>query len=230
MSPSGIDKSAGAERPPSISQWLAAVPALVRPWREAEWAVLDLETTGLDPAKDSILSIGLVRISGGVIRMSQAWQQLVQVEDGVAFRPESVKVHGLLRSDLAGAVPLAVALEQLALRCAGSMVVAHMGMVLDKPFLDQAMMRCFGAPTPAYWVDTARLAAWFDDNRAVEVPMPRAHGLQRLPDLLQRYGLPAGAEHDALGDALSAAQLFLVLARKAEMLGYGTGNQLRKLG
>ncbi len=209
---------------------MSNAPAMEKNWRQVDWTVLDLETTGMDPTRGQILSIGIVKIHKGAITLSEGWQSLVALQEEEPFAAQAVRVHGLLKSDLLNAPSLQDVLTELVRRAEGTVLVAHMGLMLDRPFLDAAMQRCFGVLAPSWWLDTARLAAWFDDNRSVDVPGSRAHGLQRLPDLLARYGLPAGAEHDALGDALSAAQLFLVLANKAEALGYGTAQQLRKLG
>jgi DNA polymerase-3 subunit epsilon len=192
--------------------------------------VLDLETTGLDPALDSIIQVGLVLVVDGAVDLASAWESPVALPVGGSLDPRSVTIHGLLEQDLRGADSLATVLEELARRSQGCGLVAHMGSTLDRPFLDRALGRLWGLASPDCWLDTARLAAWFDDNRTVEVPPPRAHGLARLPDLLRRYGLPRGQEHSALGDAISAAQLFLVLATKAEALGLGGVGQLRKLG
>ena len=43
-----------------------------------EWVVLDCETTGLDPHRDEIISIGAVRIVGNRLLTSQRLQLLVR--------------------------------------------------------------------------------------------------------------------------------------------------------
>ena len=43
----------------------AALPAGRTPWREADFSVIDLETTGLDPASDEIISFATVTVAGG---------------------------------------------------------------------------------------------------------------------------------------------------------------------
>ena len=39
-------------------------PALGTPWRDAHYAVVDLETTGLDPRRDEIVSFASIPIDG----------------------------------------------------------------------------------------------------------------------------------------------------------------------
>ena len=188
-------------------------------WRQATFCVLDLETTGMDPARDQIIAAGALIIEGGRIVLSTAWQSLAALEEGTTISRESVPVHGLVAADLTGAPPLRQLLSELLDLCSGGLVVAHMGLRFDRPFIEAACNR-LGLPRPElHWLDTALLGAWFDDNPAISVPAPRGQGPQRLADLVARYALPQGQAHDALGDALSAAQLFLVLATKAEAIG-----------
>lgn len=226
MKQDGKAPQVGARQVLGHTPWL---PDSKASWRATDWTVLDLETTGLEASSDEIISVGLVRIHQGHIQLETAWNSLVSIPETVPFNPNSVIVHGLVRGDLEAAPDLAEVLRELTLRAANSVVVAHMGALLDQPFLERAFTTCYGRTWPAIWMDTARLAAWFDDRAAIEVPQPRCYGVQRLPDLLKRYGLPPGQEHDALGDALSAAQLFLVLANRAETLGVGTTGQLLKM-
>jgi len=44
----------------------AAIAPAETPWREAAYAVVDLETTGLDPKEDEIISFAAVPIDAGV--------------------------------------------------------------------------------------------------------------------------------------------------------------------
>ena len=48
-----------------------------RPWREAPYAALDFETTGLDYARDTIVSFGVVPVSSGRVVVGEAVHQLV---------------------------------------------------------------------------------------------------------------------------------------------------------
>ena len=51
------------------------------PWDAVTYWALDLETGGLDPRSDPILSVGMVPIRAGGIRLGEAWSSLVRPED-----------------------------------------------------------------------------------------------------------------------------------------------------
>ena len=75
-----------------------------RPWRAASFAVVDLETTGLDPDRDAIVSFGVVPLDGGVVRLDRATYRVVD-----PVRPmsaEAVAIHGIRPRDVEGAASL----------------------------------------------------------------------------------------------------------------------------
>ena len=68
---------------------------------------VDLETTGLEPARDHILSIGFVPVDGLRIVLSGARQLVVRSDTEVG---QSAAIHGLTDDAVAAGVPLADAL------------------------------------------------------------------------------------------------------------------------
>jgi DNA polymerase-3 subunit epsilon len=71
------------------------------PIGEVDYVAFDTELTGLDPKRDTIISIGAVRLRGGRIFPGQTFYRLVRPES--ELRPESVVVHELMHSDLESA-------------------------------------------------------------------------------------------------------------------------------
>jgi DNA polymerase III subunit epsilon len=196
------------------------------PWRAATYTVLDLETTGLDPTADAIVAAGGLRIVHGRAVAASAFRLLVRPERGVP--PEAVRVHGLLPSALEAAPPLATQLDALLARTAADILVVHVAEV-DLAFLDAAMRRAWGCPLAAAVLDTARLAAALDRRLRLTRPLGHRPTL-RLADLARANGLPVHPEHDPLHDALTTAQLFLVLATRLERHGLATLGALRQVG
>jgi DNA polymerase III subunit epsilon len=196
------------------------------PWRQATYSVLDLETTGLDPARDAIVAAGGLRVIGGRAAVATAFRLLVRPDREVPA--DAIRIHGLLPGELEAAPPLAEQLATLLDRTAGDVLVVHVAEV-DHAFLEAAMRRIWGCPLNAIVLDTARMAAALDRRLQLALPLGRRLGISlRLADLARAHGLPVHPEHDPLHDALTTAQLFLALATRLEQHGRGTLGALRR--
>ncbi len=191
--------------PGSLREALAApLPAAGQAIAHSRFLAVDLETTGLDPEHDRILSIGWVAMDGACIDLATADQRLVRAEGPV---PEaSAVIHRITDQRAASGMALDAALEALFRALAGRVMVAHHA-ALEIGFLEQACQRLYGVRPPLPIVDTLRLAE--TALRRAGQPIP-AHGL-RLHTLRARYNLPAYRAHDALFDAIAAGELFAAL-------------------
>jgi DNA polymerase-3 subunit epsilon len=173
------------------------------PWRGAEFCVIDVETTGLDPAVDEIVSFAALHVADGRVRLKDARYRHIRprrMPDG-----ESIRIHGLRRSDLVDAPPLSAVLDELLDALTGKVLVAHVAGI-ERGFL-AAALRLHGVQLVNPVVDTAALAAELFRRRRQH--LPDAGGLSPLARAL---GLPVHRPHHADGDALTTAQVFLALA------------------
>jgi DNA polymerase III subunit epsilon len=178
-----------------------------RPWREERYAVLDFETTGLDPGADEIISFASVPIDDGRVVVGGARGAIVRPER--MPEAETIRIHGLRPVDLEDAPPLASVLDLLLTSLAGRVLVAHVARV-ELGFL-AAALRPVGVRPPDLIVDTAILAGRV--LGAVDGGKDRA---PRLAGLARRLGLPLHSPHTAAGDALTTAQVFLALATRLD--------------
>jgi DNA polymerase-3 subunit epsilon len=179
-------------------------------WRRATFASLDFETTGLDYRRDEIVSFGVVPVASGRVILRRATRRLVA--PAVPMSAASVRVHQLLPGELRSAPELAVARKELAAALEGRFVLAWFADV-EIAFL----ARIFGDGRRSWrrrTIDVRRLAI------AVEGLDPNSR--MTLSAAAGRLGVPVASPHDALDDALVAAQLFLVLADRLERAGAGT--------
>lgn len=170
---------------------------------------IDLETTGLDPARDHILSIGWVPVDGRVITLAGAGRILVRPPSGVGA---SATIHGLTDDTVEEGSSVAEALAAVLPALTGRVLLAHYARI-ETAFLDAACRRLHGVGLPFRVVDTMELARRILTlGGAFGEP---AAGSLRLWAARARYGLPRYAAHDALLDALACAELYL--AQVAEM-------------
>ena len=162
--------------------------------------MVDLELSGLDPRRHEIVSFAALPVEGGRVRLAQGVRGLVRPERPVPA--SSIRIHGLRAADLADAPPLEEAIGPLVEAMAGRVLVAHVAAV-ERGFLGPALRRV-GVRLRGEVADTSvigRLWLWERDGR-----MPPDLPLGALAAAL---GLPVHAEHDALGDALTTAQVFI---------------------
>lgn len=200
-------------------------------WREASYAVVDVETSGLDPRRDALLAIGLAPIDAGRIRVSHAWYSLVRPPANLLVAADSIRIHGLLRDDLAAAPPLSDVLTELLPQLMRRVLVVHVASI-DVRFLDHALRESFGIGLRGPALDTARLARSLQRNaRFTEGRSDQDAGATlSLRTLAHAAGLPAYAEHHALNDALTTAQLLLAQATRLEQQGGGRLSHLLRAG
>lgn len=188
-------------------------------WRAVEFLVLDFEATGTDPRVDDIVSAGWVVVRGGAIELATARRRLVCTTKPM---PEtSAVIHAITDDEAAAGEPLARMLAELLADLAGRALVAHYSPA-ELGFLDSACRRCFGGPLHAPVVDTLQLAR----RRLEREGKQTVAGDLRLDALRSQLGLPAHALHDALGDAIATAELFLA---QAVQLGGSEGVTLGSL-
>ena len=186
------------------------------PWRQARFAAVDFETTGLDPERDEIISFAVVAVEEGRVDLARTVYRLVRPE---RMPPaETIRIHGLFESDLEKAPPLAEAIGELIEAIDGTVVVAHVAGV-ERGFLGAAL----GAEFRNEIVDTAAL--WEDLARRRGARFTR-DGPIGLTELARRLSLPVHRPHHADGDALTTAQVFLALATQLDAFGPQTVGSL----
>ena len=177
-----------------------------RSWRDVEFVSLDFEATGLDFARDVIVSFGVVPVRDGRVVLAEALHQLVDPD--VPPSVSSQKMHELRPQDLAGAPRLDQA--RLALR------EAIRGRYLLVWYADvevNFLSAIFGG-SAARWrrrtIDVRNLAIEADGAPS----SARSDYGYGLTSTAGRLGVPVASPHDALDDALVTAQAFLVLATR----------------
>jgi DNA polymerase-3 subunit epsilon len=179
---------------------------------EVRFAALDLETTGLDPAGDEIVSVGWVCLAGAGIAQSTAGQRLVGI--GRSMPERSAVIHRIGDDAAARGAPLRDVLAEVLSVLAGRVLIAHNARS-ELRFLEAACRAAFGGPFLAAAADTLALAR----TRLLAAGVALGGHELRLDALRRRHNLPRYRAHDALTDALAAAELFL-----AELAHRDTGH------
>lgn len=187
-----------------------AVPgwdALDLPWRDAEFCVVDLEASGLDLRRDEIVSYGAVIVRAGRVVVGSAVYGLMKPNGPVS--PAAITVHALTTAELAAAPPPALGAAVLAELLQGRALVAHAAWV-ERALLTRLLGE-LDVALDGPVVDTAALARELGLARSGQDDAEPS--LERLSRSL---GLPVHTPHHALGDAMTTAGLFLLLANRLD--------------
>lgn len=189
----------------------SAIPAAHVPLEQLPLIAIDCETTGLNPRRDRMVSFAAIPIHSGLRVADEPLIDLL-VDPEIPIPARATAVHGIDRSQLAGAPSFAGAYDRIADGLAGCVVVGHyVGFDLAVLAREAARARKRWREPPS--LDTASLATslgYHADTIDLEA-------------LLTRLGIePKGRRHTAAGDARMAADLFVALAHRLAGLGRGT--------
>jgi DNA polymerase-3 subunit epsilon len=177
---------------------------------EVRFVVLDSETTGLDPRKDKIITIGAVAVIGGEIRLDDSFEVMLQL----AYNNSSVTVHGITREEAAAGMEereaIALFLEYLG---DGVIVGHHIGHDIEA--LNCACERHGWGRLGNRSLDTMDLTLLLERDGGLAA---RDGGFS-LDGLCERFGIVAHDRHTAGGDAFLTALVFQRLLRVARRVG-----------
>lgn len=175
------------------------------PVGSTSFVVIDTELTGLNPRKDSIVSIAGVRMTGSRISLGDPFYRLVKPK--CPMTRESVIIHGITPSDVAAEAGSYSVLSEFASFCGKTIIVGHY-VGIDFDFINREMEQVLGMRLENRVLDTAELYAWVLRQGLLESRLPeppRTPDLYRLADF---FDIDVAEAHHALVDAFTTAQLF----------------------
>jgi len=180
---------------------VAPFPDRSADFRTIEFVSLDLETTGLHPGDDQILSVGLVALRNGRIDLGTARHYRIAPTRSIPER--TARIHQITDDEAAKGRPIAEVLPLVLSRLSGCVMLGH-HLRIEHAFLDAACRRLYKTAFIIPAVDTAALIRRWIAQRN----QPVASRDLRLNALRERFGLPRYKAHNALMDALATAELF----------------------
>jgi DNA polymerase-3 subunit epsilon len=185
------------------------------PADRVRFVVLDTETTGLDPRRDRLITIGAVAVYDGEILLGDSFEALLKLD----YNHASVTVHGITRDEaLAGMEEPEALLHFLDYLKDAVIVGHHIGH--DVAVLNCACMRHFDLQIKNRWLDTMDLTLHLNGEGAF-ANRTMAAGFS-LDALCEMFAVIPHDRHTAGGDALITAQIFLRLLRAAKTAGRRT--------
>lgn len=160
------------------------------------FAVVDTETTGLDPQDCRMLQLGIVIARGDGTIESEFATYVRQNIPGFG-KLGAYEIHGITRHDLRDGLPVGVAIDHLNWALRNARFVAH-NAKFDIGFLSAEADRANRVISLDKPVCTLRLARSLEDGRKQS---------NTLRAIAERYGVTEQANHDALDDSRVVARL-----------------------
>lgn len=173
--------------------------------------VLDLETTGLNPARDQVIAIGAVSINNNAIPLNDQFDLILR-------RPQldirkTVLIHGIGPEALTDGHETEDALLHLLDWMNGEPILAYHS-AFDQKFLEKTLRAELGYGENHIWLDVAELMPAF-------FPKANTQG-KGLDDWADTFNLQASARHHAAADAMVTAELTLIAINQASQQGIHT--------
>ena len=180
--------------------------ALLQPAPPGEWVSLDLETTGLDPARDHILSLAAVPVRDGRVWLSERFER--SVHTARAFGIDSIRHHRITPDEASAGEPVAEVVRDFLHWLGGRRLLGYyLGFDLDMLAPHVRVATGFALPNATLDLgdEVARLHRRQRPNAPVNLDFAHIAGT---------LGVPMVERHSALGDAVTVGLCWLALRER----------------
>ncbi|MFA9374020.1 MAG: 3'-5' exonuclease, partial [Poseidonibacter sp.] len=171
--------------------------------KKDEYVCLDCETTGLNPKKDEILSIGAVHIKDNKILMRKTFNIFVKPSQNV--NAEAIKIHQIRPIDLQNAVDPKIAILDL-LEFIGSRPIVGYYIKFDIAMISKYTKKYIGIKLPNESIEVSsmyyRTRKKTSEYEFIDL---------KFDTIMKELNIPTLGKHDALNDAIMTSMIFLKL-------------------
>jgi DNA polymerase-3 subunit epsilon len=168
-----------------------------------EVVVYDTETTGLDPKKDEILSIGAVKVKGNRILTSQTFELFLKPSREISQK--SITIHQIRPCDLEDAVEPQKGIAAF-LQFIGSRPLVGYYLEFDTAMIEKYTKPWLGITLPNKKIEISGL--YF--NKKIEL-IPQGNIDLRFDTILRDLKVPNMGQHNAVNDAIMTAMIYIKL-------------------
>lgn len=173
--------------------------------RSGEFVVIDTETTGLNPKKDEILSIGAVKIKENKILTSQTFE--VFLKNSKEISSNSIKIHRIRPFDLRDAKTTKEGIVEF-LNFVGSRPLVGYYLEFDVSMINKYTKEMLGITLPNRMIEVSEI--YFDKTISL---IPQGNIDLRFDTILKNCNIPNMGAHNAVNDAIMTAMIYLKLTK-----------------
>lgn len=168
-----------------------------------EYVVFDTETSGLNPEKDEILSIGAVKVRDNKILLNEKF--VLFLKPTKEINQESIKIHRLRHCDLDYAMDATQAIEKF-LYFIGSRTLVGYYLEFDIAMINKYLIKIMGIKLPN---ETIEISGIYHDKKIQLIPQGTID--LKFDTIMKDLDLPIFGKHDSFNDALMSAMAFVKL-------------------
>jgi len=174
-----------------------------------EVVIFDTETTGLDPKKDEILSIGALKVKKNSILTNESFYMTLKPTKTICEK--SITIHHLRHCDLVDGVEADEAIEAF-LNFIGSRPLIGYYLEFDVAMINRYLKPKLGITLPNKKIEVSAL--YYDKKIAL---IPQGYIDLRFDSILKELNLPKLKAHNALNDAFMTALIYIKLNNKINL-------------
>jgi len=174
--------------------------------KSGEYIVFDTETTGLNPKKDDIISIGAVKIKDNKILTSQTFE--VFIKNSSEISSKSIEIHQIRPIDLENAKTADIAIREF-LKFIGSRPIIGYYLEFDVSMINKYIKPMLGVNLPNEMTEVSEI--YFDKTISL---IPQGNIDLRFDTILKKCNVPDMGAHNAVNDAIMTAMIYLKLTKE----------------
>jgi DNA polymerase III epsilon subunit-like protein len=192
-----------------------------------KYIVVAVEVTGPDLQKDSLLSIGAIRMEGSRIELGKTFYRDLKPKS--AFKLRNLISNGNDQAESDAKPDIEVILAEFADFCGKDIIVGH-SVSTNMNFLDKAAGKIISPVVFNPRLDVLLIYEYLKGNHPALKRFLSYSGDSELSKLARRFGIPSNGGHDALKDAFVAAQLLQRFIRLLVNMGVKKMEDLEGIG
>ena len=171
-----------------------------------EMVVFDTETTGLEPKKDDILSIGAVILKDDTIVTSKTFEVFLKPSKEISEK--SITIHNIRPCDLDNAQDVKEGIDAF-LRFIGSRPLIGYYLEFDVAMINKYIQPWLGIKLPNEQIEVSSL--YFDKKINI---IPQGNIDLRFDTIMRNLNIPNMGQHNAVNDAIMTAMMYLKLKKR----------------